>query len=242
MPERKGSTNALVAAAIVLIALFLAFFLWRTFAYYRAIRSGESIVLPQFSSSLSPDPGADERRRAVAAGRAELETGDDPALGAPLEDAELVIVEFIDYECPFCKSVSGTVRTMASRYGDRARFIIRDFPVLELHPNALLAAEALGCAEEQGAFWPMHDRAFAENGDLTRAVLDRLAERSGLDRAEYEACMADHRRVAEIEADVEAARAAGVVGTPTFFFNGVRVEGAIPEPMFEEIIKGFLRL
>lgn len=227
-----------VTVISVILIILGAVFAWRFFVYYKAIRSGDTSKLPQFSSQLSFSPDAAEKAGNGAIDRAALETSDDPSLGP--DDAALTIVEFLDYECPFCKEASGTLRTMATKYGDRVRFIARDFPVLELHPNALLAAEAVGCAEEQGLYWQMHDRVFAENPPLTRSLLDQVAVQSGADREAYAACMTRHDRLEEINGDVAAGITAGVRGTPTFFFNGQRIEGSIPPAMFEELIKGFL--
>lgn len=237
MRERGSATDKVVVVVGVVIAAAAVFMAWRIGVYYFAIRSGDVSKLPQFSSSLSFDPEAAETASANAE-RSLLETDDDPSFGAA--DAQLVIVEFADYECPFCQQASGIVRPVASRYADRVRVIVRDFPVNELHPNALLAAEALGCAEEQGVYWSMHDRAFANGAPLDRSTLERLAEQSGADPEEFKACMASHRRLEEVQDDIAAADAAGVRGTPTFFFNGQRVEGTIPEDMFEALVKGFL--
>lgn len=237
MRERGGAPHVVVTVVALAGAALLGLFLWRTGVYYFAIRSGDTSKLPQFSSQLSFDPEAAESV-AMKAERSALETPDDPSFGA--DGAQLVIVEFVDYECPFCQQSSSVVRSVASRYADRVKVIIRDFPVLELHPNALLSAEALGCAEEQDIYWAMHDRAFAHGAPLTRDVLDGIAAQSGADMEEFSSCMASHRRLAEVEADIAAGEAAGVRGTPTFFFNGNRVEGAIPEDMFEALIKGFV--
>jgi protein-disulfide isomerase len=131
------------------------------------------------------------------------------------------------------------VRLLVQRL-DRVRFIVRDFPVQELHPDAVTAAEAAGCAEVQGKFWPMHDRLFGLKGQMSRPDLDRAAEASGLDMPLYAACMDLHARIDEIQADAAAGVAAGVRGTPTFFFNGQPVEGAIPREAFDALIQRFL--
>lgn len=238
MKGRKGSIKIPLAVISVILIVLGLVFTWRVVVYYRAIQSGDTSRLPQFSSRLSFSPDAAEKQKSGDFDRTILETTDDPMLGS--DEALLTIVEFIDYECPFCKEASDTVRTMALKYGDRVKIITRDFPVLELHPNALLAAEAVGCAEEQGRYWQMHDRVFAEEPPLTRSLLDKLATQSGVDPQRYAACMANHERLQEIDEDITAGVAAGVRGTPTFYFNGQRVEGSIPEAMFEELIKGFL--
>ncbi|HTK60460.1 MAG TPA: thioredoxin domain-containing protein [Candidatus Baltobacteraceae bacterium] len=234
MSPRHGLTSLGATLIVGLVLALFSLFAWRVWTYYRLISSGESVQLPQFSSQFSA------ARDAAAVSRAaiDLATPDDPSIGPA--DAKLTVVEFLDYQCPFCNQVSSTFREAAATYGDRVRFIVRDFPVQELHPDALAAAEAAGCAEAQGKFWPMHDRLFALKGVMARTDLDRAAAQSGLEMGVYAACMDLHARIDEIQADAVAGVTAGVRGTPTFFFNGQPVEGAIPREAFDAIIKRFL--
>jgi protein-disulfide isomerase len=233
MDQRRGVSSALVTVITLLALALVLGFLWRVYAYYRQIRSGV-VTLPQFSSSFTASGGQDG---ASAAG-AEIATSDDPSVGP--SNARLTIVEFLDYQCPYCNQASPVVREISAAYGDRVRFIIRDFPVVDIHADAGYAAEAAGCAEAQGKYWQMHDRLFALNGQLKATDLARAAEQSGLDTAGFRNCMTNHDREAEIEADLRDGVAAGVHGTPTFFFNGQKVEGAIPKDQFERLINGYL--
>ena len=232
MIARRGVSPAIVTILTLLALTLVLVFLWRVYAYYRQIRSGV-VVLPQFSSSFTSGG-----RSAGPAASGAIATGDDPSVGP--KDAKLTVVEFLDYQCPFCNQASPTVRELAASYGDRVRFIIRDFPVIDIHPDASYAAEAAGCAEAQGKFWQMHDRLFALKGQLKSADLEKAAEQSGLDLELYRACMLNHARVEEIEADLKDGVAAGVRGTPTFFFDGQRIEGVIPKDVFARLIDGFL--
>ncbi len=210
--------------------------MWKVWTYYDQITSGKSVSLPQFNGQFTV---SGTTAGPVAAGaHPEVATPDDPAIGP--DGAKLAIVEFLDYQCPYCNEESSVFRELTSRYGDRVRFIVRDFPVLELHPQAVTGAEAAGCAEVQGKFWPMHDRLFALKGQLARADVERAARQSGLDMTAFIACMDGHARIDEIQADAAAGVAAGVRGTPTFFFNGRRVEGVIPRDVFETLIARFL--
>lgn len=234
MPRiRASSTVITVLALLGLAAVFL--FLRQVFIYYRQISAGDYSGLPQYASQFT---FAERKAEALPAETAEIATADDPSSGPPA--AKLTVVEFLDYQCPFCEQAHGTVRELAAAYSDRVRFIIRDFPVPELHPQALIAAEAAGCAEVQGKFWLMHDRLFALKGELARERLDEAAGQIGLDLKAYAACMDGHERLREIEQDAAAGVALGVHGTPTFFFNGRRVEGAIPKDAFERIIQQML--
>lgn len=223
--------GTLLAAALVVVVLL---FLRQVYVYYRQIKSGDASGLPQWSSSFSFKGGPSAPSPAAAA----VATADDPSFGPA--DARLTVVEFVDYQCPFCNEVSGVVRELSAKYGDRVRFVMRDFPVQELHADAVAAAEAAGCAEAQGKYWPMHDRLFALKGQLARKDLDLAAQQAGLDRAAFAACMDSHVRVPEIQSDLADGQAAGVRGTPTFFFDGRRVEGAIPKDAFEALVRSFL--
>jgi len=230
MAKRQGITSlgATLFVGLVLTLVFL--FIWRVWTYYEQISKGETVELPQFSGQFTAAGG-----NAGPATLTDLAAADDPSIGPA--DAKLVVVEFLDYQCPFCGQASSIFREAAAAYGDRVRFVVRDFPVPELHPDALAGAEAAGCAQAQGKFCPMHDRLFALKGVMARADLDRAAQQSGLDMQVYGACMDLHARLDEIEADAAAGAAAGVRGTPTFFFDGRPVEGAIPREAFEALIK-----
>jgi protein-disulfide isomerase len=232
MAIRRGISSRGATLFVGIVLTLLALFIWRVWTYYGLISKGEPVALPQFSSQFTSSGAA-----VTAADRSGLATADDPSLGP--EDAKLAVVEFLDYQCPFCGQASSTFREVAAAYGDRVRFVVRDFPVPEIHPDAVAAAEAAGCAEAQGRFWPMHDRLFALRGKLSRAGLDLAAQQSGLDMGVFGACMDLHARLDEIEADIAAGTAAGVRGTPTFFFNGEPVEGVIPREAFEALIKRF---
>jgi protein-disulfide isomerase len=167
-------------------------------------------------------------------------TADDPAFGPPQAQAKVTVVEFADYECPYCQQASSIVRSLSLKYQSSVRFIIRDFPLSQIHPDALAGAEAAGCAEEQGKFWPMYDRLFAQNGTLARTNLDQAAASIGLDSKAFDQCLDSHRRLPEIRADQADGTKAGVVGTPTFFINGQRIAGVIPQDTFEQIITAAL--
>lgn len=235
MASKPGRSSVVVTLLVGLALAGGLLFMWRVWGYYGQIASGKTPDLPQFSAQFT----AASKAGAVAAGaHPEVATEDDPSIG--LKDAKLTVVEFLDYQCPYCGQEYSTLRETAAAYGDRVRFIIRDFPVQELHPDALTAAEAAGCAEAQGKFWPMHDHLFALKGTLTRPDIDRAAEQSGVDMTVFAACMGTHARLDEIQADATAGVNAGVRGTPTFYFNGYKVEGVIPRDVFNQLIDRFL--
>ena len=165
-------------------------------------------------------------RQAVAA-------ANSPAKGpakAPIE-----MIEFSDFQCPFCQRANPTVDQVLHAYGDRIRFVYRHFP-LPNHPNARPAAEAAQCAAEQGKFWPYHDKLFASGGRLSDSDLKQHAAELGLDTQTFNACVDGRKSKAQVDADLQAGEEAGVNGTPAFFINGRLISGAQPFGEFKRII------
>jgi protein-disulfide isomerase len=154
------------------------------------------------------------RRRIAAAGH--------PTRGSSAAPVE--IIEFSDFECPFCGRAELQIRQVEERYGDRVRVVYRHFP-LSMHPHAAGAAEASMCAAEQNQFWPYHDALFAEQGKLSVEDLKRTARTLKLDGPSFDACVDSHRFRDAVGADVRDGTANGVVGTPTFFINGRFISG-----------------
>lgn len=224
--------------------VFLALFAWVIFIgtkvwyYYDRIRSGEIVALPQFASKFTAGKGG-FGKAAPAIERALVESKDDPSFGAA--EPALTIVEFADFECPYSREVSTAVRTLAAKYKDRVKFVYRDYPLSDVHTQAFPAALAAECAAEQGKFWAFHDKLFANPDKMTYADLLRYGEETGLETRQFERCLADERYKAEVEADIAAGGAISIRGTPTFFFNGNRIEGAIPQDTFEQVIEKLLQ-
>jgi protein-disulfide isomerase len=150
--------------------------------------------------------------------------------GAPVE-----IVEFSDFQCPFCLRAYPTVKQVLRTYGDQVRFVYRHYP-LPSHPNARPAAEASQCADDQGQFWAYHDRLFADQGKLSDEDLRRVAADLGLDTARFNTCFESRKHSDRVEADIRAGNDAGITGTPAFFVNGRLVAGAVPFEMLKRVI------
>lgn len=131
--------------------------------------------------------------------------------------APVTVVEFGDFECPGCGRIEPEVEDMLAQYGNRIRFVFRQFPLRDMHPYAETAAEASECAGDQGKFWQAQRKFYAEQDDLTEPALDRYASELGLDVKQFDACLASGATKARIQADVDDGRAVGVKGTPTFF-------------------------
>jgi protein-disulfide isomerase len=155
-------------------------------------------------------------------------------VGAPVR-----IVEFSDFECPYCRSVQETIRRVLAKYQGQASLDFRDFPLNNLHPRAQLAAEASRCAAEQGKFWEYHDRLF--EGKLEVADLKGHAKAIGLNSQTFDACLDGRKQQEAVDQDVMEGRAAGVGGTPAFFINGIALIGGQPASAFEQIIEDELR-
>jgi protein-disulfide isomerase len=141
--------------------------------------------------------------------------------GAPFE-----LVMYGDFECPFCAASQGIIERVHKRLGDELLFAFRHFPLDEVHPHARLAAEASEAAAAQGSFWEMHDALYAARGALEERDLVRHATALGLDGDRVAEELRDRVHAARVEHDTASGLASGVVGTPGFYANGVRVEGA----------------
>ncbi len=161
---------------------------------------------------------------------------DNPAIGPA--DAPITIIEFSDFECPFCTRWHQQVwPRLQEAYGDKIRLVYRDFPLYSIHPNAGPAAEAANCANEQGRFWEYHDLLFAAEQGLGREAYEAYATQLNLDLAQFKTCLDERRYESEVTADFEYARQLGIQSTPTFFINGVALIGAQPFEVFQEVIE-----
>ncbi len=149
--------------------------------------------------------------------------------------APVKIIEFSDFQCPYCQRAHPTVEQVLNAYGDRVQLVYRHFP-LRNHPNARPAAEASQCAAEQDKFWQYHDRLFANQSRLGPADLKQHAAELGLDAAKFDACVDTHKYKSQIDADMQDAEQAGVNGTPAFFINGRMLSGALPFEAFKRVI------
>jgi protein-disulfide isomerase len=151
-------------------------------------------------------------------------------------EAPITIVEFADFQCPFCQKAEATLRTVIADHGDSIRLVFRNLPLSDIHPNATVAAVAGVCAEKQGKFWDMHDAMFGDQAALNEAGLKATAQRLGLDTAGFSACLSDPQTKVALEADTQAADELNIKGTPYFFINGRPLYGSLPAEEFESVI------
>ena len=166
--------------------------------------------------------------------RVELTGHSDRIRGNP--DAQVTIVEFSDFHCPFCKRVQPSLNEVLSRYDGKVKHIFRDFPLDNLHPQARAAAEAANCAADQGKFWEYHDLLFAQAPKASPDDLKGYARTVGLNTEKFDSCVFQSTHHDAVQRDIDEATRVGMTGTPGFFVNGRFINGAQPTEKFVQII------
>ena len=165
----------------------------------------------------------------------------DPVLGRP--DAPITIVEFSDFECPFCsRFATQTAPALRRQYGDRIRWIFVNYPLRSIHPNAYEAALAGECATEQERFWPFYDAMFSGRHDIDADGYVDAAEAVGLDMERFRTCYRNADHADEVALDIKEGEKFYILGTPTFYVNGKRMEGAQPPEAFAAVIDSILAI
>ena len=164
----------------------------------------------------------------------------DPARTRGPEGAPVTILEWSDFQCPFCREVQPVLGRLLAEFPQQVRLVFKDFP-LRSHELAVPAALAARCASTQGRFWEYHDLLFAAQPAFAHDELVRYAQRLGLDVARFTECLDAARFQEDVTADQREGRAAGVRATPTFFVNGQKIEGALPIEEFREAVRRALR-
>lgn len=238
--QEKETHKARSFVAIMVTILFLAgfgYFAYRVTHYVGLIQSGDLNAI-RLSFSQAQTATATLENIGTPEGLFDVVTFDDPYLGNP--DAEITIVEFADYGCPYCQEVSHTMRSLMQEYDDEVFYVYRDFPLSDLHTSSQRAAEAAACAHEQGKFWEYHDKLYQAYADWTDAQLISFAASVNLDTTAFTSCLQSGEYKDEVLEDYQEGIAAGVRGTPTFFINGYRVPGAVPKDVFEMILTNLL--
>ena len=159
---------------------------------------------------------------------------DDPAEGKA--DAPVTLIEFSDFQCPFCLRVMPTLKQLRAKYGDKLRVVWKDFPLTQIHPQAFVAAQAGNCAREQGKFWELHDRMFGNQSALQPDALKKYAADAGLDSAKFNQCLDSSKYEARVQDALSAGGRLGITSTPTSFVNGRIISGAQPIEVFQTVI------
>jgi protein-disulfide isomerase len=159
---------------------------------------------------------------------------EDPSLGPA--SAPVTIIEFSDFQCPFCQRVAPTLKQIRATYGDRVRIVWKDFPLTQIHPQAFDAAQAGNCAQEQGKFWEFHDQLFANQAALQPEYLKKYATAVGMDGSTFSTCLDSAKFQAKVQQALTAGGRLGISSTPTTYINGRMVSGAQPYEAFASVI------
>lgn len=218
---RRSHLYALLLPLAFIAGLASGFIFWG--------RQDETVVVAQ-NGGTNPSVVQNNNQQGQPT-RFDISLDDDPSMGP--EDAPIVIVEFSDFRCPYCRRFhEETFPALWEAYPDQILFVYRDFPVV----GGVEAAQASECADEQDAFWDYHDLLFSGRLELGTSAYLSYAEELDLDMEEFNACMDEGRYAEEVEADARYAAGLGANGTPTFFINGIPLIGAQPLAQFQQII------
>jgi len=236
MAENSSGRPILIAALLISFSIIGAsFFVASSLDRATAQMEVATELLDNLPLAAAPSPGARPSRpnRPDANREYKVTLGEAPVRGGG--DAVVTIVEWSDFQCPFCSRVSPTLAKIHEEYGDRVRVAFKHMP-LSIHPQAHAAHAASEAAKRQGQFWEMHDRIFENQRDLSVATLEGYATSMGLDMDKFRSDMRAKDVAKVIDDDLKQASQLGVTGTPAFFINGKFLSGAQPFANFKRVI------
>lgn len=221
--QRKGCVTFVIIFIIILI--FGGVFSWFVYQYYQGIKTGK--LTPEMQAVLDKfvDQGNISKTDTVT-------KDDDPTYGK--QDAKIIVIAFEDFQCPYSGQTYPVLKEVLPKYQDKILFVYRDFPTG--HPFSQKAAEAANCAYEQGAFWNYHDVLFQNKDNiLAEGDLINLASLVDINIEQFTNCFNSEKYKGEVNKDFTDGQLAGVVGTPTFFINGIKVEGVYPKEFWIQV-------
>jgi protein-disulfide isomerase len=168
--------------------------------------------------------------------RFEVSTDGAPFRGG--ENAKVTIVEFSDFQCPYCTKANETLKELSAFYGDKIKIVYKHYPLTSIHPVAPKAAEASICAQQQGMdkFWALHDEMFNNARGLSVGIIKDQAKKIGLDVEQFNQCLTSGKFAQQVKAELDEGTALGVTSTPAFFINGRFIKGALPFEVFNTMI------
>ena len=201
---------------------------------YDSYITRDAKILFPTAIELTGTPAQDEQPIEDNQQVVEVSADDDPVKGS--KDAPITIIEFSDFQCPYCGKVEPTIKQVLEAYEGKIKLIYRDFP-LGFHEFAQKASEASECADEQGKYWEYHDKLFENQNDLTVEDLKKYATDLKLDTTKFNDCLDSEKYKSEVQKDFEDGQKYGVSGTPAFFINGISLVGAQPFSAFQQIIE-----
>ena len=220
-----GILIAILGGLLIVFAIVVAA---QSYYYYRQIKSGK-MPLPSSAKFM--------RTGSPAVATEQIDPGRIYPAGEPSSSpgAPLTIVGFFDFQCPYSKEAYPAARELQSTYGDKVNFVFRNFPLTDMHPGAMSAAGAGECAHSQDKFWQMSDKLFnSQNFDEQEFKL--YAQQIGLDEKKFTDCLNSYQGKGQVLKDMLDGQMLGVGGTPTWFINNEKIEGAIPTDIFKKLI------
>ena len=233
--KRPGSIIGLLVAIFCLG--WVGYFLWQVGDSINLINNGQDPAVVnqqrQYQASVAKTVA---NAHVTADDLSKLEAGQNPTLGNP--SAPIHIVEFLDYECPFCRQSAPVLRAFMAKHMQDVYLVLRDFPLADIHPDAVndaLSAECVFAQMSDQRFWTYYDRLYASQEDQTVDDLRLYAQQIGVDLTAYDDCISRQTPLPKIQQSVQDGLNAGVGGTPTFFFNGVRIQGALDSQSLETV-------
>ena len=227
------SKEKLFNGLIILEFILLVVMGWQLIGIKKQLNSGDVVIAKADSTvvvaptPVAPPPGQP----------ADIKIGDNENIKGGA-DAKVTIVEYSDFECPFCNRALPTIQQVLDTYGDDVRIVYRHFPLSSIHPYAQKAAEASECAADQDKFWEYHDAIFADQAGLKGGdtQLKAWAAELALNTSEFDNCLDSGEKASVVSSQLGGGGTLGVTGTPAFFINGVNLEGAQPFASFKTII------
>ena len=228
----------IILAGVIIV--FISLFAYKILYYYSQIKTGKvDYSALQFERSLAT--GSYLAKQAGIGSPSTLQDlKGDPKLGP--DSALIRIVEFADFGCPFSQTESHVLRALAKLFPKDIQIIYKDFPLPDLHPGADLASLAAGCANDQDKFWEYHDALYGQSIIFDQPSLIVLATEQGLNEKEFTGCLESEKNRTDLENEIATGQALGVVGTPTFFINQQKIEGAIPFSIFKTLIEELINI
>ena len=240
-PEKTIAGSIIIAAIIIAASI-----IYSGSQLGKNISGGSSIVYGQ-QTAPTAQTGQPQAPVNVA------DRDNEPVLGN--KDAKVTIVEFADFQCPFCKSFfQQSFNDIKTKYIDtgKVKYVFRHFPLTNIHVNAEIAGVAAECANNQGKFWQYHDLLYtngqADGTNLDKASLEKYASSLGLNsgtlglgKNKFNQCLENNSTLAIVQADQQEGVKAGITGTPSFFINGKSIVGAQPTAVFEQAIEAALK-
>ena len=226
----------LLSVLVLLISVWLVWFVMQIIQNVSLIRAGKPTSMEQrqrkqLEASITSQMA---NTKVSSADLARMEEGAYPVYGNPKAPFHLVV--FIDYECPYSKQVAPVLRDVMRTHADDLYVVVRDFPITEIHPDAERSAIAANCVFALGgreAYWNYFDRLFVTQGSHGAAQLRSLALQSGITDIQFDRCASDATRLQQAQRSFQEGLNVGVAGTPTFFINGYRIQGAMDATAFD---------